>query len=395
MDFLSFFILNPSPELKNLVFFNELHKHLKLTLAIFHNNGLKPPIQIQIGEKIMEIGILGLQQSGKSTLFQIMTGVSTTSAYSEPFIKGIAKVPDERFDRLVEIFKPAKVSPAAIPFIDVNTSGEGTWEKIRQALNTVDGVLHIVDGFSTTSIDEMVKRYKKLSDELIFSDLIIVENRLERLAKLPQKSLKSDELNQARIFPKIKELLESGKPVRELKLTEDEYTSIKGFTFWTIRPELIVINTSEGTANITESFSSKAGISSPVISICCKVESEIASLPPKDQREFLNAMGIETPAFKKIIQTAFSLMGQICYFTVGEDEVKAWVIPANSTAPKASAAIHKDFERGFIKAEVVSYDDFMACGGTIAAAKSSGKFRLEGKEYIVQDGDIISFRFNV
>jgi len=144
-----------------------------------------------------------------------------------------------------------------------------------------------------------------------------------------------------------------------------------------------------------EAFQAEAGLAEPVMGICCELEAEVAGLPPEEQKEFLSALGMEEPAFGRVIRAAFSLLGRISYFTVGEDEVKAWVIPEGTKAPRAAAAIHKDFERGFIKAEVVAYDDFMACGGSHAKAKAAGKVRLEGKEYVVRDGDIITFRFNV
>ncbi len=344
----------------------------------------------------MEIGIIGLPQSGKSTLFQIMTGVNAREIFGEQFVKGIAKVPDARFDKLVDIFKPAKVSPAAVPFTDVNLSGKEAWDKARGGLQQADGFVHIVPAFNTDSAPEMVKSYRKLLDDLILADLLVVENKLERLAKTGQKAAKPEDQIHANVLPKAKELLENGHPLRELKLTADEFNSLRGFTFWTIRPELVVLNVSEGSVSSAPPLEKggEGGFGSNVISICCQLEMEIASLPPEEHSEFLKSVGIETPAFERIIKTAFALIGRMSYFTVGADEVKAWVIPVNSTAPKAASAIHKDFERGFIKAEVVSYDDFIKLG-SIDAAKSQGRLRLEGKEYIVQDGDIINFRFNV
>lgn len=336
----------------------------------------------------MEIGIIGLPQSGKSTLFKIMTGVNSAEQYGEPYVKGIAKVPDARFEKLVEIFKPKKVSPATVPFIDVNASGEKAWDETRKALSGVDGILHIVNAFANTETPEIIKNYKKLFDELIISDLMVVENRLERLNKTAGKgAAKPDDVAHLKVLPRLKEALEKGTPVRDLKLSPDEVTSLKGFSFWTIRPELTVLNIAEGLADPSASIPNSIGI-------CCQIESDIASLPLDEQKLFMSEMGITVPAFEKVIKRSFELLGRISYFTVGEDEVKAWVVPANSTAPKAASAIHKDFEKGFIKAEVISYDDFMALGGTIAAAKSAGKFRLEGKEYIVKDGDIINFRVN-
>jgi GTP-binding protein YchF len=361
----------------------------------------------------MEIAIIGLPQSGRSTLFQIMTGVNSREIFGEQFVKGIAKVPDARFDELVRVFEPAKASPAAVPFVDMSLTGKDTWDKARHGMAQCDGFVHVVDAFTAVSADETIRNHRQLQDELILADLLVVENKLERLEKVSQRAMRADDHMHARVLPRARELLEAGRPLRELELAPEEFNSLKGFTFWTIRPELVVLNTSEDRRNVIpaeagiscvqgisapcllHSGTRFAGMTSPAISICCQLELEIASLPSEERGEFLKSMGIKEPAFEMIIRTAFAQVGRMSFFTVGEDEVKAWVIPTGSTAPKAAGAIHKDFERGFIKAEVVSYDDFIACGGTLAAVKSAGRFRLEGKDYIVQDGDIISFRFNV
>jgi GTP-binding protein YchF len=343
----------------------------------------------------MEIGIVGLAQSGKSTLFEIMTGVRSREIYGESTVRGMASVPDARFDRLVGVFNPAKVSPARVPFVDINATGEDAWDLIRHNLGSADGFIHIVDAFTASDPSEVVKGYRKLSDELILSDLMTVERRLERLAKLQKSSLAPDEAQHLSILPKAKGLLDSGSPLRKLALSEEESRALRGFSFWTLRPELVVINVRDDNPSFADEFERLAKTSSPVIGINCMMEAEIAELKPGDRLEFLKSIGAMEPAFERIIRTSFSLLDRVCYFTVGADEVKAWVVPTGSTAPKAAAAIHKDFERGFIKAEVVSYDDFIAFGETLAAAKAAGKQRLEGKEYVVKDGDIISFRFNV
>jgi GTP-binding protein YchF len=343
----------------------------------------------------MEIGILGLPQSGKSALFEIMTGMKSGDMHGEACIRGQATVPDERFDHLVQIFNPAKVSPAKVPFIDVNALGERAWDSLRQSLSGVEGLLHVVDGFSASEARDVINRYRQVEDELVLSDLMIVENRMERLAKASKKSLSPQEMAQAQLMPRLKEQLEGGEPLRGLELTNEEANSIRSFSFWSIRPELAVINTAEDNPGLADALQEQAALSVPVMGICCLTEAELAGLSPEEQKEFLADLGIKEPAFGRIIRASFQLLGRIAYFTYGADEIKSWVIPAGTKAPRAAAAIHNDFERGFIKAEVASFDDFQSCGSTMAGAKAAGKLRLEGKDYIVKDGDIITFRFNV
>ena len=343
----------------------------------------------------MEIGILGLPQSGKSTLFEIMTGVRSREMHGETCVRGLATVPDGRFDRLADIFRPVKVSPAKVPFSDVNAVGEKAWEAVRQSLAGAEGLLHVVDAFTTDSLPDILSGYRKLEDELVLADLMIVENRLERLGRMAKKPMTPLDLLHAQVLPRLKTQLEGGKPLRELALTDEERHGLRSFSFWTIRPEMVVVNTPEGNPAVADAFIGSAGITVPVIGICCAIEAELMALAPEERQEFLASLDIAEPAFGRIIRDAFSLLRRIVYFTVGEDEVKAWIIPAGTKAPRAAGVIHNDFERGFIKAEVIGFDEFIACGGTNAAAKAAGKLRLEGKEYLVQDGDIINFRFNV
>ncbi|MCK9363424.1 MAG: YchF family ATPase [Syntrophales bacterium] len=343
----------------------------------------------------MEIGIIGLPQSGKSTLFEIMTGVKSRDLHGETCVRGLAAVPDPRFERLVEIFAPVKVSPARIPFSDVNAAGEKAWNAVRQSLSGADGLVHIVDAFTALDLAEALGRYRKLEDELILSDLLIVENRLERLAKTAKKPMTPQDALHAAVLPRLLEQLEGGKPLRGLPLSDEEKHGLRSFSFWTIRPELVVVNTPEDDPSVAVAFLQALGTDVPGIGICCEIEAELIALPVGERNEFLQSLGIAEAAFGRVIKAAFSLLGQISYFTVGEDEVKAWVIPAGTKAPKAAGVIHNDFERGFIKAEVIGYEEFIACGGSYVGVRSQGKLRLEGKEYIVQDGEIINFRFNV
>jgi hypothetical protein len=343
----------------------------------------------------MEMGILGLPQSGKSTLFEIMTGTKSSASHTETCVRGQAAVPDERFDQLVEIYHPAKVSPAKVPFVDVHAVGEHPWEAVRQNLSGADAILHVIDGFSLPDVQLCIDSYRKLEDELIFSDLLIIEKKLERLVKMSKKALSPQDAIQVELLPKLKEVLEANKPIRSAGLTEAEVFSLRSFSFWTVKPELIVVNVAEDNMALADAFAAEAKLAEPVMGICCKIEAELAGLDAADQKEFLASLGIAEPAFGRIIREAFSLLGRISFFTVGEDEVKAWVIPKDTKAPKAAGAIHNDFERGFIKAEVMHFDDFVACGKSAAGVKAAGRMRLEGKEYIVQDGDIITFRFNI
>jgi hypothetical protein len=343
----------------------------------------------------LEIGILGLPQSGKSTLFEIMTGIKSREMHGELFVRGISSVPDQRFDKLVDIYQPAKVSPAKVPFVDVNASGEKAWNAIRQNMGNADGFIHIIDGFTIDDVAEIAAQYRKLTDDLILADMVMVENRLERIQKVPKKSMKPLEILQVELMPRILGHLEKGRVIRELQFTEEEIKSLRSFAFWTIRPELIVINVGEENLHNVNAIVEILPRDSSVTSISCQVEMEIMGLNDAEQKEFLTSLNITEPAYHKIIRQSFLLLDSISYFTVGEDEVKAWVVPAGAKAPQAAGVIHNDFERGFIKAEVVSYEDFINCGGLMSQAKASGKIRLEGKEYVVQDGDIITFRFNV
>ncbi len=343
----------------------------------------------------MEMGILGLPGSGKSTLFEIMTGGDGRDHRGEAGRRGQADVPDSRFDHLVSVFKPLKATPARVPFIDVHFRGDHPGDSIRQTLNGTDGLIHVVDGFTAADEREIGGRYRRLADDMVLSDLLIVENRLDRMARLPAKALKPQDQAHRQILPRLKEGLEKGLPLRAQNLAAEEIFSLKSFAFLSIRPELVVVNRAENAASASGRAGGGADFPVPAIDISCRIEAELVGLAPDEREAFLRDLGVEEPAFRRVIRESFSLLGRICYFTVGEDEVKAWVIPAGSRAPQAAAAIHKDFERGFIRAEVAAYEDFVACGSTLAGAKAAGKMRLEGKDYVVRDGDIISFRFNI
>jgi len=273
-----------------------------------------------------------------------MTGVKSSQSHNETVVRGQASVPDERFDKLVEIYKPVKVSPAKVPFADVHAVGEHPWEAIRQNLSGTDGILHVVDGFSLPDVQLSIEAYRKLEDELILADLLIIEKKQEKLVKMSKKALPAQEAAQNELLPRLKECLEAGNPLRTAGLTPAEIFTLRSFSFWTVKPELVVVNVAEDNLSFADRFAAQANLKEPVMGICCKIEAELAGLDAADQKEFLASMEIVEPAFGRIIRAAFSLLGRISFFTVGEDEVKAWVIPVDTKAPKAAGAIHNDFE---------------------------------------------------
>jgi len=342
----------------------------------------------------MEIGIIGLPQSGKSTIFEIMTTIPSQGVH-EPFTRGQAVVSDERLEHIARSFASRSVVPAKITCVDVNATGEKAWERLRQHLSAAVGLIHVVDAFSTSTKREIIANYKKLNDEMIISDLLIAEGRLQRLAKMAKMALKPIDVIQMQILPAVVEHLEAGKLLTTMTLTAAERSALKSFSFWSIKPQLVVINIAEteiGKASLPPLAEEAAA---PMVVICAKTELELLSLPVAERQDFLEVLGIEQPAFGKLVSHAFTLLEQICFFTAGEKESRAWLTERGSKAPRAAGVIHKDFERGFIKAEVIGYQDFLACNSSLTKVKEAGKFRLEGKEYIVQEGDIITFRFNV
>jgi ribosome-binding ATPase len=369
----------------------------------------------------MKVGIVGLPQVGKTTIFRLLTqGRVDTSSWgsSREAHIGIAYVPDARVDRLAEIVKPKKTTYATVEYVDLPglSRGEGRAALQGQAkematylnsLKNIDTLLHVVRAFEDPNLPHVEGTVDPLRDvglfelEMIFSDLAIVEKRLERLTK-DLKKVKSLELEmENEVLLRFKAALESEQPLRELELTAEEDKRIRGFTFLSAKPILLVLNIGDQDASklgrMVEEFnlqgqSSRRNVA--VTAVCGKIESEIAALPPEDARMFMDDLGISGSALDRIIQHSYDLLGVFSFYTAGEPEVRAWTIPRNTTAMQAAGVIHTDIERGFIKAEVVSFEDMVELG-TFQAAKSKGVLRLEGKEYRVQEGDVILFRFNV
>jgi GTP-binding protein YchF len=350
----------------------------------------------------MKIGLIGYPLSGKTAVFNTLTGLhartdSFHSAGKQANV-GLIKVPDKRIEALSEIFKPKKTTFADINFADFagissESSGKGGFDS--QSLNLMrqlDAFTFVVRAFEDESVLHPLDRIDPVADvtgieeELQLADLIVIENRLQRLDKEGRKSDKEYELLQ-----KCQQALEDGKPLREIGLTDDEQRALAGFTFLSLKPRLVLVNTGENAVDDDRGAGEKFG---GAVTFCASVEQQISELPPDEQAEFQEAMGIGEPARPKFIRASYGLMNLISFFTVGEDEVRAWTIKAGTPAVEAAGKIHTDIQRGFIRAEVAAYDDYIV-DKDMVKLKERGKLRLEGKTYVVQDGDIINFRFNV
>jgi ribosome-binding ATPase len=366
----------------------------------------------------MEISIIGLTGSGKTTIFNALTKFT---ADSKPHAGGgltlnpaIAKVPDARLIRLSQIFHPKKTTPAEIKYVDIGGLAKGFGKEqgftgqLLNTLSTADAILEVVRAFDDENVPHIEGKVDALRDietldmELIFSDLLIVEKRLTKIEsslKMGKSAERDAALKEQELLLRIKKALESNIPIRLQSLAADELRSLSNYQFLTAKPMLIVINIGEKQlATFEQSLADlKTRCARPqteLISMCSKLEMELVQLSDEEAEEFRRDIGLKETAFDAVIRHSYSLLGLISFFTVGEDEVKAWTIRNNTPAVKAAGKIHSDIEKGFIRAEVVGYDDFIK-SGNMAEARKHGLLRLEGKTYIVQDGDIINFLFNV
>lgn len=361
----------------------------------------------------MKIAIIGLANSGKTTLFNALTGQNLeTTIYAtvnaEPHL-GVVKVPDERIDRLAEIYKPKKITYATVEYVDYIGLTKGDMEQNRKVFDLIkdaDAVVHVVRGFSDETVVhplgsvDPVRDAETLELEMIFGDLDLVDKRLDRMEQNQKRGKKPDEVEK-KILMKCKEVLEQEKPLRDTAFSEDEEKAMRHLQFMSIKPQVVVLNVSEqeiasqATADTLAEIRAKiSGNRVRCLSLCGKIEMEIAQLSSDEARAFLDDLGIQEPALNALISVSYDLLGLISFLTCGEDEVRAWTITKGMSAQKAAGRIHSDIERGFIRAEVVSYRDFIEQGG-MAGVRDKGQLRLEGKTYEVQDGDIINFRFNV
>lgn len=366
----------------------------------------------------MQIGITGLPKSGKTTIFNALTrGKAQTDAYSPASLTpniGVVKVPDPRLDSLIKLLKPKRAIPAEVTYIDVAApargfgKGEGPSGQFLAYLSKVDALAHVVRAFEDERLphpDGSVDPERDIGTmnlELAFSDMGIIEKRLERL-KASFKGAKPQEreaaLKEEAILAKIKSALEADVPVRDQTLTESEAKLLENFQFLTAKPILLLLNIGErqvpGIGSMEAKFGGKyRNPHCEVAALCGKLEMELSQLSDDEAREFRSSLGVGESGLDRVIRLSYGLLGLISFFTVVSDEVRAWTIRRNTSAHKAAGKIHTDMERGFIRAEAIPYDDLVKCG-SMAEARKHGLLRVEGKNYIVQDGDVLTILFNV
>lgn len=368
------------------------------------------------GKYKMKLGIVGLPNVGKSTLFNAITNAGAQSAnYAfctiEPNV-GVVAVPDKRLDKLAEMYNPDKITPATIEFVDIAglvkgaSKGEGLGNKFLSHIREVDAIIHVVRCFENDDIIHVDGSINALRDietinlELIFSDIEMVERRIDRSTK----AMKGDKslAKEVDFLKRLKAWLEDGNPARSIECDDDEQAVIDTTALLTSKPVIYACNMSEedfaGGLENNENYKNVRSVAdkegAQVLPICAELEAEISSLDKEEKAMFLADLGIEQGGLDLLIQKSYDLLGLMSYLTAGKPEVRAWTIKKGTKAPQAAGKIHSDFERGFIRAEVISFDELIACGSMVAA-KEKGLVRSEGKEYVMRDGDIVLFRFNV
>ncbi|MGO1767070.1 MAG: redox-regulated ATPase YchF [Advenella sp.] len=361
----------------------------------------------------LQCGIVGLPNVGKSTLFNALTKAGI-AAENYPFCTiepnvGIVEVPDERLTKLAEVVKPERILPATVEFVDIAglvagaSKGEGLGNQFLANIRETHAIVHVVRCFEDENVIHVAGQVNPISDievintELALADMASAEKALSRAQKTGRAGDKEAQ-KLAALLEKIIAVLNEARTIRSMNLDKDDQDLIRPFCFITAKPAMYVANVKENgftdNAHLTAVQEFAAKENAPVVAVCAAIEAEIADLDDEDKGVFLDDMGMDEPGLNRVIRAAFRLLGLHTYFTAGVKEVRAWTIHVGDTAPRAAGAIHTDFERGFIRAQTIAYDDFIAHNGE-QGAKESGKMRAEGKEYVVKDGDVLNFLFNV